>query len=73
MNDPAVVEEGGSERDLTDEGFDRLLDYGCLFVEHGLKVRPNDFQHQHIMFSVHTLYLKVVQESEDTVGSGVCP
>ena len=73
MNDPTIVEEGGSERDLMHKGFDRLLDNGCFVIEHGLKVRSDDLQHQHIMFSICTLYLKVVQESEDAIGSGMCP
>jgi len=73
VNDPAIVEKGGSESDLTHEGFNRLLYYGWFFVEHGLKVRPNDLQHQHIVFSVCALHLKMVQEGEDAIRSGMCP
>ena len=73
MNDPAIMEERRSEHNLMHEGFDRLLDHGRFFVEHGLKVRPNDLQHQHIMFPVCALHLKMVQESEDAIGSRVCP
>ena len=73
MNDPTIVEEGYSERDLMHEGFNRLLDYGLFFVEHGFKVRPNYLQHQHIVFSVCALHLEMIQESEDAIGSRMCP
>jgi hypothetical protein len=67
------MEERGSERDLMRERFDRLLDYGWLVVEHGLKMRPNNLQHQHVMFPVYALYLEMIQESEDAIRSRVCP
>ena len=73
MNDPAMVEEGGSERDSVREGFNSSLDYCRFFVEHGLKVRPNDLRHQHLMFSVGALHLEMVQESKNVIGSRMCP
>jgi len=42
-------------------------------VEHGLKMRPNDLQHQHVMFSIYTLDLEMVQEREDVIRSWVRP
>ena len=73
MNYPEVVEERDSERDLTRERFNRLVNHGWLFVEHILKMRSNNLQHQHVMFSVWALYLKMIQESEDMIGSRMCP
>jgi len=55
------------------ERFNHLLDYGWLVVEHGLKMRSNDLQHQHVMFPVYTLNLEMVQEREDVVRSWVRP
>ena len=72
MNDPTIVEERGPERDLVYEGFDRLLDCGLFFVKHGLKVGSNDLQHQHVVFSICSLHLEMVQESEDAIRSRMC-
>lgn len=69
VNYPAIMEEGDSERNLMHERFDRLLDYSWLVVEHGLKMRPDNLQHQHIMFPVHALHLEMIQESENAIGS----
>ena len=69
MDHPAIMEERGSECDLTRERFDRLLDYGRFVVEHGLEMRPNNLQHQHVVFSVYPLYLEMIQESEDMIRS----
>jgi len=67
------VEERDSERDLMHERFDHLLDYGRVFLEHLLKMRPNNLQHQHVMFSILALYLKMIQRGEDPIGSRMCP
>ena len=69
MNHPAIVEERSSECDLMRERFNRLLDYRWLVVKHGLEMRSNDLQHQHVVFSVYPLYLEMIQESEDMVRS----
>jgi len=55
------------------ERFDRSLDYSWVVVEHGFKMRTNNSQHQHVMFSIYALNLEVVQESEDVVRSGMRP
>jgi len=67
------VGERDSERDLVRDGFNRLVDYGGFIVDHVLKMRPNNLQHQHVMFSVWALYLKMIQGSEDVIGSRMCP
>ena len=66
------MEERDSENDLVYERFDRLLDYGWVVVEHDLKVRSNDLQHQYVMFSVWAFHLEVIQECENAVGARVC-
>ena len=53
--------------------FDRLLNYSWLLVGHVLEMRPNNWQHQYVVFSVHALDLKMVQESEDTIRSRMRP
>jgi hypothetical protein len=73
MNHPAFVEKRDSERDLMNERFDRLLDYDWFFVEHGRKLWSNNLQHQHIVFSIHALHLKMIQESEDVARSKMYP
>ena len=57
------------------ERLDRLLDYVRVFTEHGTELRSNNLQHQYVVLSVHALYLEMVQESEDTIRSGMraCP
>ena len=55
------------------ERFHRLLDHSRLLAEHSLEVRPNELQHQYVMFSVRALDSKMVQKSEDASGSGVSP
>ena len=55
------------------ERFNCPADYGWVVVVHSLKLRPNNFGHQHVMFSVWAVHFKTVQESEDVVGSGMCP
>jgi len=72
MNDPTIVEERGTKRNLAHEGYNRLLDRDWFFVEHGFKVRSNDLQYQHVVFSVCALHPEMVQESEDTIRSR-CP
>jgi len=72
MNDPTIVEERGSECNLADEGYNRLLDRDWFFVEHRLKVRSNNLQYQHIMLSVCAPHLEMIQESEDMIGSRRC-
>ena len=73
MNDPAVVEERDSERDLIHERFDHPAHYELVIIIHVRKPRPNDFEHQHVVFSVWALHLEVVQKSEDAIGSGMRP
>ena len=57
MNDPTVVEERGSERDLMGERFNRLMYYAWFIVEYGRKMRSSNLQHQHFVFRVWVLYL----------------
>ena len=59
------MEERDSECDLVHEIFDRLSDCGGFVVEHVLKMRSNNFQHQHFMLSVRAFYLETMQETED--------
>ena len=73
MNYPVIVEERDSERDLTCKRSNLLADYVRVFIVHLLKVRPEYLQHQHVMFSVWALYLKMVQGCEDAVESRMCP
>lgn len=68
MDYPAIVEEGGSEYDLMCEGSfgpDRAA------AEHRLKMRPNNLQHQDVVFSVWASYVEMIQESEDATRPGV--
>ena len=53
--------------------FNRLLDDGWFVVEHGLEMRANNSRHQHVMLSVHALYLETVQEGEDVIRSWMRP
>ena len=69
MNYPAIVEERYSERELMRERFSRPVDYGRVFLEHVHKMRPEYWEHQHVMFSVWTSYLKMIQGSEDAIRS----
>lgn len=69
VNYPAIMEERRSKCDLMRERFDRLLDNGWILVEHVFKMRSNNWQHQHVVFSVHALYLEIIQQSEDTIRS----
>jgi len=39
----------------------------------GLEGRPNNGQHQHVVFSVHAFHLEMIQESEDVIGSRMYP
>ena len=66
------MEERGSERNLTRERFERLLNSSFPAVEHVLERGPNNFQHQHVVFSVYPFYLEMIQEREDTIGSRMC-
>jgi len=68
-----IVEERDSERDLTHEGFNHPAEYGWVIALHGLKLGPNNLKHQHVVCSVWALYLKTIQGSEDTIGSGMRP
>lgn len=69
---PAIVEEREPEHNLAHERFNRLLYFGFEVFEHLRKMRPDDLGHQRVMFSVWALYLKLVQEREDVIRSGVC-
>jgi len=73
MNHPAIVEERDSEGDLMSEWFNHPADYGWVIAVHVRKLRPNNLEHQHLMFSVWALYLEVVRGSEDAIGSGMRP
>ena len=53
--------------------FDRLLDYSWLLIGQVFEIRPNNRQHEYIVFSVHALDLKMIQESEDTTRSRMRP
>ena len=55
-----MMEERDSERNLVDYGFDGLLHYARLLVEHGINVRSNDFQYQCVVFSVCAMHSKVI-------------
>ena len=68
-----MMEKRSSERDLMNERFHRLLDHSRLLAEHILKVRPNDLQHQYVMFPVRALDSEMIQETEDPFGSGMGP
>ena len=68
-----MVEERSSECDLMNERFHRLLDHSRLLTEHSLEVRPNDLQHQHVMFPIWALDSKMIQKSEDAFGSRMSP
>ena len=72
MNDPAIMEERDSKSDLMRERFNLLGDYG-LFFKDVLKMRPDNLRHQHVVFSIWALYFKMIQESEDAIGSRMCP
>ena len=67
------MEERNSKRDLMSERFNRPADYGWIILVHGGKLRPHDFKHQYVMFSVWAMYFKMIQGSEDVVRSGMCP
>ena len=57
MNYPAIMEERGSKHNLVHERFERLSDYGWLeALEHDLERRPDNIQHQYVVFSVYPLY-----------------
>jgi len=73
MDYPGIVEERDSESYLARERFNRPADYGWVFVEHILKMGPDNLQYQHVVFSVWTPYPKMIQGSEDAIGSRVCP
>jgi len=73
VNYPAIVEERDSKRDLMSERFNRVVNYVWVIAVHRHKLRPNNFKHQHVMFSVWTVHIEVVQGSEDVIGSGMCP
>jgi len=73
MNHPAIVEERDSKRDLMSERFNRPTDCGRIIVVHCGKLRPHDFERQYVMFSVWVMYFKMIQGSEDVIGSGMCP
>ena len=55
------------------ERFNRPADYGWVIVVHDRKLRSDDFKNQHVVFSVWALHFKTIQESEDVIGSGMCP
>jgi len=55
------------------ERLDILLHRGLVAVEHIFQMRPNNLEHQHVMFSVWALHPEMVQEGEDAIRPGVCP
>jgi hypothetical protein len=67
------MEERSAESDLMDERFNRLLDNGRIIVEHGLKMRSNDLQHQYIVLPVRALDSEMIQESDDVFGPWMSP
>ena len=67
------MKERDSEGDLISERFDCPVDYVWAIAVHERKLRPNDFKHQYDMFPVWAVHLKLIQGSEDVIGSGVCP
>jgi hypothetical protein len=73
VNYPAIMEERGSERDLMNERFNRLLDRGRLLLEHRFKMRSNNLQHQDIMFPVCALNPEMIQESENSLRPRMSP
>ena len=73
MDYPAIVEEGGSERDLTYEGFDRFLDRTRVLVEHVPEMKTDNREHQHVMFPVYSTHREMVQEDEDVFRSWMFP
>ena len=72
VDHPGIVEKRRSERNLVHDGFDRLSDHRWLVVEHGLKMRPSNWEHQHVVFSVHAFHLELIQEGQDVTGSRMC-
>ena len=73
MDYPAIVEEGGSERNLTQEGFDGLIDLVLVLFQHDPEMRANNREHQHIVFPVHSMHCEIIQESDDVFRPWVCP
>jgi len=55
------------------ERLDILLHRGLVTVEHIFQMRPNNLEHQHVVFSVWALHPEMVQEGEDAIRSGMCP
>ena len=42
-------------------------------VGHDVEIRPNNRKDQHVVFSVHALHHKVIQESEDKIRTRMHP
>ena len=68
-----MVEERGSERDLMNERFDRLLDRGWLLLEHRSEIRPDNLQHQYVVFPICASDSEVIQESENALRPRMSP
>ena len=69
----ASVPYDRSNRNNRNMRFDCLLDYDWFFIKHDRKLWSNNLQHQHVVFSIHALHLKMIQESEDVARSRMYP
>ena len=67
------MEKGGSERELTYEGFDRFSDCTWILVEHVPQMRSDNRKYQHVMFPVYSMHCEMVQEEEDVFRSRMFP
>ena len=68
-----IVEERNSKRDLTCERSNLPFDDVRFFPVQILKVRPEYLEYQHVVFSIWAMYLKMIQGSDDTIGSRMSP